>query len=190
MRRFNPRSYREDFMDLIQANPTLAADSATKLASRKVRAENQASASSGASTDLIATLVTFVVMGGAGWWQGGMKAKRDALVADWQLEGAESVSASLQDTPKPWNHDRGASNPTTWWMIPKLMVLPLGTGLLAMIASGMRKRGAAPGAFEKSMTMSAVGTFGLTIASLVGGYSYDKKETKLAGTAIESTKAA
>ena len=188
-RSFNPRSYRDDFMDLIQANPTMAADSATKLAGRKVRAENQAMASDTASTDLVASMVTFLIMGGAGWWQGSMKAKRDMLVADWELEGAAEVGASLQESPKPWNHERGVANPTTWWVVPKLLVLPVGTGILALIAATMRK-GASPGIFEKSMTLSAVGTFGLTLASLVGGYSYEMKEKKMAATAVESTKAA
>ncbi len=188
-RRFNPGSYREDFLDLIKTNPDLAAQSATKLAGRKVRAENQVTASDTMTSDLIASMFTFLVMGGAGWWQGSLKAKRDILVADWQLEGAESIGASLQEHPKPWSHESGVSNPMTWWMIPKLMVLPFGTGLLALVASSMRKKGGRPGAFEKSMTLSAVGTFGLTIASMVGSYSYEKKEAKMTASPVESTKA-
>ena len=181
--RFNPTEYREDFEDMIKVNPELAAKSASQLAGKKVRAENQVADADSATRELIAFLGSTVVMGVAGWWMGSMKAKRDALIADWEAEGAESVGASLTEDEAPWDHERGVGNPTKWWFFPKLLVLPLGTGLVAMIAASMRKKGRSAGGFERTMTMSAISTFGLTIASLTGGRAYASKEKKLAKAA-------
>ncbi len=189
--RFSSTEYREDFEDLIKTNPELAAKSASQLAGKKVRAENQVVDADNATRELVAFLGSTVIMGFAGWWMGSLKAKRDALVADWEAEGAESAGASLSEDPAPWDHERGVSNPMKWWFFPKLMVIPLGTGLVAMIAASMRKKGQAASGFERTMTMSSISTFGLTIAGLTGGMSYARREKKLAkATDINSVKPA
>lgn len=178
--RFNATEYKEDFLDLIKTNPELAADSAKRVASKKVRAENQVAEADMATRELVAFLLSTVVMAGAGWWSGSMRAKRDALVADWEMQGADSVGASVADTPEPWDHESGVKNPTMWWFFPKLIVFPIGSGILAVIAAGLRKKGQMPGIFERAMTMTAISTFGFTVASVVGGMSYDRKEKSLA----------
>lgn len=190
-RRFNPGEYRQDMIDLIKTNPELAAKSATTVASRKVRAENSAASDAEDTRNLIAAIVTFGVMGATGAWQGSMAAKRDAIIDDWELEGAERAGVSLTDAPVPWSSDAGVGDPTKWWVIPKMLVVPLGTGILAVIAASMRKRGAMAGALEKSMTFSAIGTFGMTLASLVADFAYRRKEKKIAqGGPVVSVKSA
>ena len=189
--RFSTTEYREDFEDLIKTNPQLAAKSASQLAGKKVRADNQVADADNATREMVAFFGSTLVMGAAGWWMGSLKARRDVLIADWEAEGAESVGASLTEDKVPWDHERGVSNPMKWWFFPKVMVLPIGTGIAAMIAASMRKSGQAAGGFERTMTMSSIGTFGLTIAGLVGEWSYTRKEKALEKVAdINSVKPA
>jgi hypothetical protein len=178
--RFNPTEYKEDFMDLMKVNPKLAADSATKLAKTKRNQDDELHSSDMATKELVAFLGTSLVMAAAGWQSAGWMAKRDALIADWETEGAESVGATITDTPEPWDHEQGVKDPTHWWFIPKLMAYPLGFGALALISASMRKRYEAPSGFERFATLSAQSTFGLMIAQMVAGWSYKSKEKKLA----------
>lgn len=185
-RRFNAQSYRDDALDMIKTNPELAANSMTELAGRKVRAENrvakarnQATDAQEGAADLGGLITALVVMGATGWWAGSMDAKRDVLVADWELEGAESVGASVTQFPEPWNHERGVSDPTAWWMIPKLIVVPLGTGALAGILAAARNQNAPASWFERGMTFSAISTFGLVVAKVIGRIAYHRRKTKM-----------
>lgn len=174
--RFNATEYKEDFLDLIKTNPEMAADSAKRLAGRKVKAENQVADADEATRDLVGFMIAAVATAAVGWWSGSMRAKRDAIVADWELEGAESVGANIGETRHPWEHERGVADPTKLWFVPKLLFVPLGTGLLAVGAAALRKKGMPAGIFEKGMVMATVSTFGLTVASITGGIAYDRRE--------------
>lgn len=177
-------------MDLMKTNPALAAESATKLARKKVNQDVELGEADNSTKGLVAFLGTTVFMGLAGWWTGGMKAKRDALIADWEAEGAQSVGASLAQAEYPWDHERGVKDPTTMWYMPKLIVFPLVSGVLALISASMRKGRAAPSGFERTMTMTAGSTFGLMVANMIGSRSYKAKEKKLEkATDLNSVKA-
>ncbi|MCH9637714.1 MAG: hypothetical protein K0U16_07205 [Gammaproteobacteria bacterium] len=186
-RRFNGTQYKEDFLDLIKANPEMAADSAKRLAARKVRAENQVEDDETATKGVVALMVGITVTSATGWWSGGLQAKRDALVDDWELQGAESVGAAVADTPFPWQHERGVGHPMYWFgFFPKLLLVPVVAAGWAGIAAAMRKKNQAPGYVEKAMTTTALMSFGVFAASFVGEISYVGKEKKYARDGVDS----
>ncbi len=188
-RRFNPKEYKEDFTDLAKVNPPLAAKAATDLARRKRNQDDALAESDMATKGLMAFMGTTAIMATAGWWNGSMKAKRDALIADWETEGAVGVGASTAEYPDPWDHAAGVSDPCCWWMVPKLILFPALTGGLAILAASMRPARKAPGGFERTMTMASGATLGLVIANMTAGWSYRRKEKKLMTTPVlESVK--
>ena len=186
-RRFNPQTYRDDALRLIKANPERAAESFTELAGRKVRAENRVARSRNqerdlreGSADLGGLIVTMLVMAGTGWWAGELDAKRDILIADWELEGAEQVGANVTNTPEPWDHEQGVADPSTWFgIIPKIVVVPLSMGALAGILAAAREANTPASWAERGATMSAVSTFGLLVAKVIGRMAYARKKRKL-----------
>jgi len=177
--RFNAKDYRSEAMDLIKTNPELAADSMTKLAGRKVRAENQVAEADNSTRDLGAAVISFALLSATGWWLGSMEAKRDLLVADWELEGAADVGANLQETPYPWDHERGVADPTTFFFVPKLLVVPVVSGAIAGIISASRPKGSDPGTWERGFTITAISSFGLMLAKVVGRFAYERKRKKM-----------
>lgn len=177
--RFNPTEYREDFKDLIATNPELAAKSASQLAGRKVRAENAVAEADNATRELLGGLTSVAVMSVGGWWLGNLEAKQMALIDDWEAEGADMQNVSVADVKHPWDHENGVKNPMKWWFFPKVLVLPLSTGVLALISASMRKGNQMPSTFERAMTLSAVSTLGLSVASMLGSVSYERKAKKI-----------
>lgn len=189
--RFNPTEYKEEFLDLAKTNPELAAEAATKLARRKRNQDDQLDDADESTTGLVAALGTFVITGAVGALYGSNRAKRDAILRDWEAEGAAAAGTSTATTPEPWMHPRGVSDPTKILGFPKLAIPPVVLAAIAGITAAVRGKKKRASTFERTMTMSAIGTTGVFIADFVASYFYKKKENKLASAAdVTSIRAA
>jgi hypothetical protein len=189
--RFNPSEYKEEFLDLAKTNPELAAESATKLARRKRNADDELADADATTTGLVAGLGSFAIMALVGAWQGSLRAKRAAIIAHWEEEGAAIEGVDPRTTPTPFTHPNGVSDPTMLWMFPKILLPPVALAVAAGIAAVARGKKKQAGAFERIFTMSAIATGGLAIADIVGTWAFNRKEQKLAaGNDVRSVKAA
>lgn len=189
-RKFNPSEYKSEFLELAKANPELAADSATKLARRKRNAEVNVMDATEQTQNLLAFMGTMALMAAAGWWTGRMTAQRDALINDWMVEGAAMAQADPAQYEEPWDHPQGKSDPTKWWIMPKLLVFPLVTGIAAATAASRRSSREDAGTFERWMTMSSISTLGLFVATSVRNWVARRRLKELTVETVNSLKEA
>lgn len=178
-RRFNPAEYRDNAMDLIKANPELAADAVTKLARRKHNADTELKKASEGTKDLLAFFGMTGVLALVGMWNGSMAAKREALIDAWEAGGASIAGANLVDADEPWKHEGGVSDPKMLFFVPKLLLVPMGFGLLWGITASMSK-GKEAGTFQRFAALTTGTTAAYFVADWAGGWMFKKKSRQLA----------
>jgi hypothetical protein len=179
-RSFNAKDHREDVLGLAQDNPELLADTSTRLARRAHNQAIELESADESTKELLAFMGTLLVMPLMGAWAGRMDAERDELLAQWEAEGAGLVATTLVEHPAPWDHQMGASDPTKWWIFPKLAVIPIGFAIASAISHSLRRPGQEPSGFERFTTLTAMTSTTYFLARSVAQWARARTEKKFA----------
>jgi len=141
-RRFNPKEYKTDALELMRSNPELAADAMTKLARTKNAAEGELSDGQEATMGIISGTLASVMMLGVGNWIGSDEEKAQAMITDWEMSGAASIGADIEQYPAPWDHPEGVKDPRKILkIIPKPLATTVGFAILAGAVGMIAKTG-------------------------------------------------
>lgn len=184
VRALNPQEYKAEFRDLIAVNPTLAADSATKLAMTKKNLERQLNAASEGTADIVAFLLSTGIVALVGIADGAMLAKRDAILKTWEDGGL--ITEGEEPPPSLWK-DQKKREPGKLWIFPINLLIPIGLGTIAVVAAASRDEHERAGMFERVMAVSATSTFGLWVAGLTRGTGYRWQSNRQMGSATTGT---
>jgi hypothetical protein len=124
---FDRKAFREEMMEM---NPTQAADVATKWAERAVNATEEMEQTYDTMGKLgSGGLFAFLI----GLHNGRQKAQAEHLISEWEAGGATEAEASLEEYPTPWSTpDKVERDPTKFIFIPWAWFW---TGLAAIIGA-------------------------------------------------------
>ncbi len=166
---FDPGDYQEKVYDLARTNPALLAKTVTQVARKKNQNDGHLDKADAGTIELVSFVTLVGVTSGMMWWDGRLKAKRDATLAAWQAGG----HAVGEGCPKPWEV-AGKSDPETLiGPVPKVALVPAGSLLLWAVARiGRAGKKSAAGMFETAMYRTSLTTFAVLVASLAQTKGY------------------
>lgn len=185
-RQFNPASYRAEALDLMQANPALAANSMTQLARSKREAERELNIAEESTQDIVAFLASTALVAVLGMWDGSIMAKRDSIIESFEMNGlvqpGEEPPASL------WKA-QGVKEPGKLWILPYGLLVPVLLGAGAVALAGTRDEAEGASTLERVAAVSATTTFGVWVASLTraSGYRWQQRRMIAAGAQAQMT---
>lgn len=191
MPKFNASEYQRDFKRLAEMNPGKAAETATGVARGKVNAANRQknAADSEKYTKAYAYAAAVPVTALLGAVEGMQMAKRQAMIEDWEANGAASVGADLKEHPTPFTHKDGVKDPTKLFgIIPSMVVAPAVSGIGALVLSMKKKKGKKTRFAQRWMTELSGQTLVTALSGLAWGASFEAKRKKLGEAQVSSLK--
>jgi len=176
-REFNPSHFNAEALDLMQANPPLAAKSFTQLAVAKRDAERELNMSRESTSDLAAFAFSSGIVALVGLWDGNVMAKRDALIANFEEQGI--VAPGAEPTSQVWKDAKIKEPGKLLGVVPMGLLLPVAFGTLSVIAAARRNENAPAGTFERVMAVTATTTFGVWLSGITRAHGYRRQQAKL-----------
>ena len=185
-RSFNPSTYRAEALELMEANPALAANSMTQLAKSKREAERDLNMAEDSTSDIVAFLASSLIVAAIGAYDGTVMAKRDQLIET--FEAAGTVLPGQEPTKDVWK-SAGVKEPGKLWIFPTALLVPILLGAGAVIVAGRRDEDEPATTGERILAVSATSSFGLWLASITraSGYRYQQKRMLNAGVQAAMT---
>lgn len=187
-RAFNPSSYRAEALELMEANPKLAAQAQTQLASNYRAAERDLNAAEESTQDIIAFLASTALVAAIGMWDGTVMAKRDSII---ELFEANGLIKEDEEPPRELWKAQGIKEPGRLWIFPTQLIVPILLGAGAVAAAASREENDQASTLERVLAVSATTTFGLWVAGITraAGFRMQQKKMIAAGTwaAIQAT---
>lgn len=176
-RDLNPAHFKAEALELMQANPALAAQSMTQLALSKRDAERELNISRESTNDLVAFAVSTGLVALIGLWDGSVMAKRDAIIAGFEEQGL--IGAGDEPNAEIWKA-AGVKEPgKLFGVIPMGLLVPVAFGVMSVIAAARRDERAPAGTFERVTSVTATTTFGVWVAGMTRASGYRRQQTKM-----------
>jgi hypothetical protein len=158
---FDAGDYQEKVYDLARTNPALLAKTVTQVARKKNASDGDLDKADSATIMLGAAIVMFGSIAGMLYWDGRMKAKRDAMIAAWEAQGN-----AVEGCPKPWDVAGKTDPEMLIGPIPKTAIVPAVASVVAVATAIGRGKNKMPGFWETAATWTAVGTFSVLVGQL------------------------
>lgn len=185
-RAFNPSTYRAEALELMEANPKLAAHSMTQLATTKRETERELNIAQETQADLAAFLVSTALVALIGGIDGATMAKRDALIQTFEEAGL--VQPGEEPARALWKA-QGVKEPGKLWVIPTALLIPAALGIGAIIVAARREENDRASVGERVLAVTATTTFGVWVAGATRamGYRWQQKRMLTAGAQAAMT---
>lgn len=180
---FNPTSYKAEALDLMKANPTLAAQSMTQLASSKRAAERELNIATETTNDLVAFVVSTAVVGLLALLDGTVMAKRDAIIEGFEADGL--IQAGEEPPSSLWKAE-GIKEPGKLWILPYSLLAPIAFAAAAVGLSASRDESEPAGTMERVAAVTATTTFGLYVAGMTRAAGYRMQQRKMLNAAAQT----
>lgn len=180
---FNPSSYKAEALDLMKANPSLAAQSMTQLAGSKRAAERELNIATETTQDLAAFAVSSILVGLLGMLDGTIMAKRDAIIEGFETDGL--IQPGEEPPSTLWKAE-GIKEPGKLWFMPYNLLIPIVLGGVAVGLGAGREEDESPSTAERVFAVSATTTFGLYVASITRAAGYRFQQRRMLNAAAQT----
>jgi len=169
--------YKQNFAVLAQRDPAEAADVALKWRERFV---NQTQAMQKTTGMLLEIGIGGGAAALAGWLDGGWEAEREKAIEDWELSGAAAAGTTIEESPEPWDHAEGGSDPTK--ILGFMDKVLAGTIVLAALAVF----NVFGDAYSKFFKAGALGSFSYWAGNMTNKIAKERKKEALAKAATDA----
>lgn len=185
-RAFNPSTYRAEALELMEANPKLAAHSMTQLATTKRETERELNIAQETQADLAAFLASTALVAIIGGVDGATMAKRDALIETFEEAGLIQAG---EEPPRSLWKAQGVREPGRLWIFPVALLIPAALGIGAIAVAARRDENERASVGERVLAVTATTTFGLWVANATRamGYRWQQKRMLTAGAQAAMT---
>lgn len=174
---FDARQYHDEAYDLARANPAALAKSVTQLARKKNAQDGALDKADSGTIELGAFVVMLASMSAMLWWDGRLKAQRDAMLAMWVAAGHPVEG---EQCPMPWEVAGKTDPELLVGPVPKTALFPAAAAVIALVARASRGQKKVPGFWETAATRTAAGTFAILVAGMAQSKGYCQVERSIA----------